>query len=275
MNRKITAIVITLALLTLGCLVLVSNLVGGKRLGLNSARLDANPKLSTAPPARSPAAGSASGRTEDEAAVELADAQARLGRIAAAVEAGDWPGAKNLFADFGLKVGRLPAPQLHNPDVSPVLQDFFDLYSVNLDRALADEDARRSRLALNQLLGIVGEQRARFGVRGVPPEVNRLRFLAREVELWREASDERMVRVRLNALNEAWQSAAPLIRARRDGAAAVKELEPVVARLLAPESEPHWRGLTAELNRGLDRVEGLFQRTPRQAGAADSRSDEE
>lgn len=270
MNRKLAAIVGTLAVLTLACLVLVSNLIGRR----NPVRTAASPLPSPSPtavpktPAQTPTpAASAYKPSPAEAQIyaELVKAQDQLGKISTAVSTNDWAGARALFAQFGFKAHRLPGPQLHHPDISPVLQDFFDLYSVNLEQALNDQNARQAQFAANQLFGIIGEQRARFAGRGVPVEVQRLHFLAREVRLWNEAGDQRMLQVRLNALNEAWKEASPLIRARRNGPAIIKQLEPVFSQLSGPHPEQGIAGLTAELDKGLDQADKLFQRQTRPA----------
>lgn len=272
MNRKLTAIVSTLALLTLACLILVSNLIGGKKPVVSSTPLQATPQptaTAKAQHSQTPAPQSAYklSPAENQIYAELVKAQEQLGKISAAVAANDWAGAQSLFAAFSFKAHRLPGPQLHHPDISPVLQDFFDLYSVNLDQALSAQNARQAQFAVNQLFGIIGEQRARFGGRGVPLEVHRLRFLAREVELWSEAGDERMVRVRLNALNEAWREASPLIRARRNGAALTKQIEPLLAQLSSPRQDSQsLSALTTELNKSLDQADKLFQRQLRPSG---------
>src|SRR5205085_2078162 len=105
--------------------------------------------------------------------------------ISAAITANDWANAQQALTRFQSKTQRLPAPQLHHPDISPILQDFFALYAVQLENALAQQNASQANFAINLLDGIVGEQRARLGTR-VPLEFQRLRFLVREVGLWGE-----------------------------------------------------------------------------------------
>src|SRR5262249_25516020 len=122
-------------------------------------------------------------QAEGQMHTDLVRAQALLDEMVGAVAANNWAQAQSLYAEFGRKTERLPAPQLHHPDISPVLQDFFGLYSVKLERAIAEQNAQDAGFALNQLYGIIGEQRARLGTRGVPLEFQRLRFLVREVKL--------------------------------------------------------------------------------------------
>ena len=211
MSRTSTAVVVILALLTLSGLAIVSNLMGVRQSGGDArpsagasapalgSRTASKPSLALSPlPLYKP------GQAEGEAQADLARAQSLLDSLAVAAAAQDWAQAEGLLAEFKQKTRRLPAPQLHHPDISPVLQDFFALYDVQLERAIAEQDAKRAAFALNQLYGIVGEQRARFGPRGLPLEFQRLRFLLREVTLWAEAGDEQMLGVRSAALRDAW-----------------------------------------------------------------------
>lgn len=273
MNRKLTAIVSILALLTLACLVLVSNLIGGKKTVGSSALPLATPRPAVSPKAQAaqspqPPAASKLNQAENQVQSQLANAQDQLGKISVAVSGNDWAGARSLFESFNYKRHRLPGPQLHHPDISPFLQDFFDLYSVNLEQSLNDQNSRQAQFAINQLFGIIGEQQARFGSRGLPLEVHRLRFLLREIELWNDSGNEQMVRVRLNALGDAWKEAGPLIRARRNSNSTIKELEAVMAKLSSSQSGQNISELTAELSKGLDQADKLFQRQPRAASGA-------
>jgi hypothetical protein len=114
---------------------------------------------------------------------DLSQAQTSLDQIKTSIAAGDWAGAQSRYSEFELKTRHMPAPQLNYPDISPLLQDFFDFYKVQLARSIAEQNALPATVAANQLYGIVSEQRARFGTRDVPLEFQRLHFLIREIEI--------------------------------------------------------------------------------------------
>src|SRR5437868_1118130 len=170
--------VIMLALLTLSGFILVSNLMGAKRPENPSspaAQVNKPPdKLHPISIAPLPPANYKPSQDEGQMHDDLKQAQELLGTISAAITANDWANAQQALTQFQSKTQRLPAPQLHHPDISPILQDFFALYAVQLENALAQQNASQANFAINLLDGIVGEQRARLGTR-VPLEFQRLR----------------------------------------------------------------------------------------------------
>lgn len=269
MTRKATAMVIMLALLTLSGFILVSNLMGARRPENNQSRSAAQAKspdkqhpLSIAP---LPPANYKPSQDEGQMHTDLMRAQELLGAISAAMAVNDWANAQQALTEFQGKTQRLPAPQLHHPDISPILQDFFALYAVQLENALAQQNAPQASFAINQLYGIVGEQRARLGTRGVPLEFQRLRFLVREVGLWGEAGDEKMLRLRAAALRDAWwRDVRPIIAARRTGVESAKKFDQLVQQLSAAGQIHEITALLPEFNKGLEQMDTLFQR-PRPA----------
>jgi len=280
-NRQSVGIVIILALLTLVGLILVSNLMGAKRSERDQSQVSTTqpkspnkPQLSISP---LPPIGYKPSQAEGQMHADLVRAQALIDEMAGAVAANNWPNAQSLYAEFQRKTEHLPAPQLHHPDISPVLQDFFDLYSVKLERALTEQNAQDVSLALNQLYGIVGEQRARLGARSVPLEFQRLRFLVREVKLWSELGDEKMLRLRTVALRDAWsQDVRPLVVARRSGAQ--KNFDQLVQRLASAEQVHELTALLPEFSKELEQIDNLFRRPSRPAtpgGGPTKTADEE
>jgi hypothetical protein len=164
MNKRATTILIVVLLLTLGGLVLVSNLISEKKsseTALSTALIAASPKATPSLRARPLSQGSS-------IATDLQYAEAQLDSLSEAIKNNDWAQAQALFAGFELKDRRLPAPQLRHPDISPLWQDFFDLYVVQLDRALSEKQPKAAQLAINQLTSIIGEANARFVKRATP-----------------------------------------------------------------------------------------------------------
>ena len=264
--------VIMLALLTLSGFILVSNLMGAKRPENNPSGTAAQAKSSDKQRPLSitlpPPANYKPSQDEGQMHADLVRAQDLLGTISTAMAANDWANAQQALTEFQSKTQRLPAPQLHHPDISPILQDFFVLYAVQLENALAQQNASQASFAINQLYGIVGDQRARFGTRGIPLEFQRLRFLVREVGLWGEAGDEKMLRLRAVALRDAWwRDVRPIIAAKRNGVEQAKHFDQLVQQLSAAGQIPEMTALLPEFNKGLDQmVKTLFQQRPPTSG---------
>jgi hypothetical protein len=212
-------------------------------------------------PSVSPSPGDKGRLSAKEMAAALSEEQLLLEKITGAVSAGDWTEAGALFDEFQSKARRLPAPQLHFPDLSPLLQDFYDYYDVRLERTLAEQDARGAALALNQLYGIIGEHRARLEKRSVALELQRLRFLARELELWSEADDEKMVEVRAAALRAAWQDARPVLIARRNVDQAIRNFDQLIKQLSAARQTRELSTLLPEFRKQVEQIEHTLQTT--------------
>ncbi|MCG3159784.1 MAG: hypothetical protein JMDDDDMK_00804 [Acidobacteria bacterium] len=268
MTRKSTAVFIALAALTLAGFFIVSNVITG-RMRADKAP---PPNPATAPTATPKPQVKASPQsstnkmntTEAQLLADLAQAQALLDQLNAEVVAGAWDKANGHFAEFEQKTRLLPAPQLNHPDISPVMQDFFALYKLQLSRALSQQDAQQSRFAANQLFGIVSEQRARFGTRGVPLEFQRLYFLIREVEIWNHAGDQQMAQIRANSLRDAWKDVRPVIIAKRNGLDQAKSFDLLIEKLSAFDQIQDMPALISNLGKGFEQMNMLFQRATRQ-----------
>jgi len=270
MTRKSTAIFIALAALTLAGFFVVSNVITGQKHAEKvqppnlTAQPTATPKpQATAPP---PSATSKAPVTEIQLRADLVQAQSLLDQLNADIAAGAWDKANGHFAEFEQKMRLLPAPQLNHPDISPVMQDFFALYKVQLGRALSQQDVQQARFAANQLFGIVSEQRARFGTRGVPLEFQRLHFLIREIEIWNYAGDQQMAYVRAISLRDAWKEVRPVIAAKRNGSEQVKNFDALIERLSTFDQAQDMSSLISDLNKGFEQMNTLFQRASRQPG---------
>ena len=256
MTKQATTILIGLVLLTLGGLVLVSNFISEPKLGGETTRLamgaSGSPPLLPTPTTR-PISNAG------QWAADLKRAQEQLKTLSDAIRNDDWGIAESLFITFELKDRRLPTPQLRHPDISPIMQDFFDLYVVQLERAINEKQAKPAQIAVNQMIGIVGEATARFVNRTAPVEVQRLHHLARELALWKEVGDERMLRTRIAALREAWNDVSSLVRARRQGEAVALHFEAVLGQVASADNAGKLGPVLPELNAVLDQMDALFQ----------------
>lgn len=271
MTRKLTAVFIALAALTLAGFFVVSSVITGhKRASKVHTPNSAAQPTATPTPQATASPLSAAGKVnaaEAQLRADLVQSQALLDQLNADIAAGAWEKANGHFTEFDLKTRLLTAPQLNHPDISPVMQDFFALYKVQLGRALGQQDAQQARFAANQLFGIVGEQRARFGTRGVPLEFQRLHFLIREIEIWNNAGDQQMLRVRAVSLRDAWKEVRPVIVARRNGPDQANNFDALIERLPAFDQTQDMSTLILNLGKGFEEMNTLFQRAARQSSA--------
>ncbi len=271
-NSKSVLIMIGLLVLTLGGFVFISNLIGARKAVNNPSPLSTTQSQSKSksqlPISSSlPSANGKAGGAEKRIQTNLAQAQELLVNLATAISINDWATAQQLLSGFESKTRQLPAPQLQNPDISPLLRDFFELYKVQLERAIVEQNAQQAEITINQLYGILGEQLARLSTSATSLELQRLRFLVRELELWGRVGDEKMLQVRAGALREAWwQDARPLMLARHRGVRPVKNFDQLIQQLTAASSPPEFVALVPEFSKELDQIDNLFPHpSPRSA----------
>lgn len=259
MTHKSSIIAVVLVGLTLGSFALVSSYISKrpKRAALPSPAPAQHPVAATA----TPAATNRPAVSDKQLYQDLSQAQTLLDQLRKAVLAGAWDEAQNDFGEFVQKTRQLLAPQLNQPEISPVLQDFYTLYRVELGQALHEQHSINARFALNQLQAIVSEQRARLGPRGLPLEFNRLTFLAREVELWAQLDNEELLQERVKALRETWVEVRPLIAARRNGRETVSHFDQLVEQFTA-STTPDLTALSTACLKELEQMEALFHHAP-------------
>ncbi len=274
MTRKSTAVFFALAALTLAGFFIVSNVITGHKLIDNTQTSNSATKPTPTPrpvgPLTSPLPPSVAKLpvTEIQLRENLLQSQVLLDQLKTDLATGAWDKANGHFAEFEKKMGTLPAPQLNHPDISPVMQDFFALYKVQLGRALSQQDAQQARFATNQLFGIISEQRVRFGTRGVPLEFQRLHFLIREVEIWNQAGDQEMAYLRTISLRDAWKEVRPIIAARRNGLEQARTFDALIDKLSTFDPNQDFAALISDLGKGFEQMSALFQRASRPPGAS-------
>ncbi len=264
MTKKATVVVVGILLLIFGGFVIVANLASTQKLPPLKP-LHAQPTATSKPQTTTsphPLANKTS-QAEGQWRSDLGQAQSLLDQLTADVSGYDWPTAQTHFTEFAAKTQHLPAPQLNHPDISPVMQDFFALYKIQLARALNEQNQQQARFSLNQLFAIIGEQRARFSSRSVPLEFQRLRFLLREVEIWSAAGDTEVLNMRKNALGEAWKDIRPVIAARRSGTEQANHFDQLIEKLSAVSQPAELSALLPEFSQEIEKMNNLFQRQPR------------
>src|SRR5262245_8389461 len=270
MMKRPTITIILLAVLTLAGFVIVSSIVVGRRLQqapVNKPGVQSTPTTSPQVTVSPQVTAIKTNLTDAQLRSDLGRAQTLLNQLGEAVTAGNWQGAQEFFAQFEQCTRQYPTPQLNHPDISPVLQDFFALYKVQLVRALAEQNYQQTRFVTNQLYGIVSEQRARLSTRGVPIELQRLGFLIREIDIWKQANDAEMLRVRAVSLQETWKEIRPMIIARRNGIEQAKVFDGLVEKLLVSDISQDFAVLVSEFNKEFEMINGLFQRPTHPQGA--------
>jgi hypothetical protein len=266
MTRKSTAVFISLAALTIAGFFIVSNFIPFQKKAEQAQTQTPGAKPSATPRPLPTASPPGKAPSEAQLRADLLQTQNLLDQLNADISTGAWDKANLHFAEIEQKTPLAPAPQLNHPDISPVMQDFFALYKVQLGRALALRDAQQARFAANQLYGIISEQRVRFGTRGVPLEFQRLHFLIREVEIWYQAGDREMTYVRTISLRDAWKEVRPIIAVRRNGLEQAKKFDALIEKLSAFDPAQDTSTLISDLAKGFEQMNTLFQRAPRQTG---------
>jgi hypothetical protein len=261
--KRPTITIILLATCTLAGFVVVSSLVGGRRsqqVPVNNAEAQITPTAVPQVTVSPPSTVAKTNPSDAQLRADLSRAQTLLNQLNEAITMGDWHAAQEFFTQFEQCTRQYPTPQLNHPDISPVMQDFFSLYKVQFVRALSAQDSQQSRFAANQLFGIVSEQRARLGTRGVPIELQRLGFLIREIDIWKQANDAEMLQVRLTSLKDTWKEIRPMIIARRNGIEQAKVFDGMLEKLVALDISQDFVAIVSDLNKEFERLNNLFQR---------------
>jgi hypothetical protein len=204
----------------------------------------------------SPAAVSGTPADAGAAALDLRRALEKLDLLLQAVDEEDWARARVHFQEFEQVIPVLPSPGLKYPDVSFALLDFFNLYRVQLERALSTEDAAGAIFACNQLGDILWDLRVQLG-RAPLPELGRLRYLGRDLRYWSEVGDEQMIRVRVRGLERAWDALRPVISGGRKREL-VERFEELLEQLRTAHAVDQYREITPEVEDAIRQVEAYF-----------------
>lgn len=256
MSKQLTAILIFLILLTLGGLVLVSNFIGlNKNIPEGNSPtpgFSVTPKLVSSPYVRKSSA-------RNQVNADLSSALTQLAEINDAVKSSDWAKARGVYDSFALKNKRLPLPELNEPHISPLWQDYFDLYNVQFERALQDKQSKALFIASNQMRGIISESKARLAGSALPMEVERMHYLISELALWKEIGDEKMVLARKIALTEAWTDVASLLRTKRDSESVSLEFSSQLTKIIAADTLQKLSEALPALNKEMERVDSIFE----------------
>jgi hypothetical protein len=128
--------------------------------------------------------------------------------------------------------------------------------------ALETAAARKDRLATmrqaNQVTLIAANMTDPFHP-VVPPDVVRLDYLGRELEIWAEARDAARLQSTAAELTRTWHSVRPAIEARGPTPLS-KDFGDLVARVRSARSFDDYARLAPRLLEAVDRLEGVFRK---------------
>ena len=251
--------------ISLGC-VLCLFLVGGLALYAcrNTAKRQPDPPPTVAAPdikPHPPLHGD-----KDQQIQVLKSAESAANSILSDIEDNDFESARQHLDTLQIAAGNLPGPQLSHPDISPMLGDFFQLYTVQLERSLNTEDKASARFEATVLLGVSRDFLGRLQV-GANPELARFVFLTREFAVWTDARDLQMLQVRAAAIRDAWADLRRTIIQKRDAKAtaefkrneeATANFDKISEDLDQASSIDEFVELAPRLREATDRIEELF-----------------
>ncbi len=186
----------------------------------------------------------------------LPDFRRALERLEALLDAaneGDWIRARSCFQEFEHFMRALPSPGLKHPDVSVALIDFFNLYRVQLERALAKEDVTGTVFACNQLGDILWDLRGQLGQAPLP-ELGRLWYLGRDLQYWSEMGDEKMIRLRLLGLVKVWNDVRPIV-STSTGRELIAQFDELLDQLHAARAIEEYQEIAPELEEIVRQLE--------------------
>lgn len=179
-----------------------------------------------------------------------------LDSIIEAVNDEDWQAAEESFDEFQQSAEKLPTPELKNPDVSFALIDFFNLYRVQLERAIDGEEPSRAIFACNQLGSIIWDLRVQMN-RTTLPELGRLHYLSRDLQYWADIGDETMLKVRAHDLEKTWNDLRPVVIDRK-GRDVAEQFDSLVNQLRGARSVDDYREVAPEIGNTFRQVELIF-----------------
>ena len=170
-----------------------------------------------------------------------------------AAKARDW---RKTAVDFA----RLKSAALHLRLDLPSAPDLSRLQAVvsALETAAARKDRRATMRQANQVTLIAANMTDPFRP-VVPPDVVRLDYLGRELEIWAEARDAAKLQSTAAELTRTWESVRPAIEAR-GRAPLAKEFGDLVAQVRSAKAFDAYARLAPRLLEAVDQLEGVFRK---------------
>ena len=187
----------------------------------------------------------------------LKNAHAAANSILNSLEGDDYDGALQQLEPLQSAAKNLPSPQLNHPDINPDLGDLFQLYVVQLERSLNNEDKASARFEATWLYGISGDFLSRLQV-GEPPDLERFILLTREFSIWADSRDEEMLEIRATAIRNAWNDLRRSIIQKRN-AQATAEFDGISQQLEQAGSIDDYINLVQPMHDATDHIEELFR----------------
>ena len=127
-----------------------------------------------------------------------------------------------------------------------------------LEAAVTTKDKQATMRQANRVTLIAANMTVPFHP-AVPPDVARLDYLGRELEIWAEAKDAAKLHATAADLTSTWESVRPAVESR--GATALsKEFADLVTRIRSARSPNEFRRLASRVLAAVDRLESVFRK---------------
>ncbi len=249
--------------ITIGLLILLFIAAGGGILACRkiSSSNAVNPSSNPAAESISKKTSDADFADDDEHVIKNFDrALDELDEITSSCDREDWQVAGEHYEIFRQVTRKQPQPKLSHPDVSLALLDAFDLYNVQLEQAIADEDWTEATFASNQLTNILSDLITQLQTNNAMEarrELRRLIFLNREMQLWAKRGNEKMLKMRAKRLRSAWNDLRPVIFDHH-GAEAAEQFDAVANRLEKIESIDDYQNISSDLSNAVSALTTVF-----------------
>ena|GEM_PF-1058017 len=176
-----------------------------------------------------------------------------------------WDGAREKIFLLKEAADNLPTPQLNHPNISLMLLDQFNLYTVQLERYIEEYKKQEAIFAATQLIGITRDLSSRFQPNR-PLELGRLSYLAREIRVWADMYDMRMLQIRAVTIHRTWNDLRLMVVSLK-GEALAKEMDAVVVSLDKAQTVEEFYEIEPTLLQTVKKLERVFsaQQSPNQA----------
>ena len=187
----------------------------------------------------------------DDVPVSLRDVGEHGELVYDAAKVRDWSKTTADLAKLKAAAQRLRMDLRESPDeLAEVLAE--------LEAAVTTKDKQATMRQANRVTLTAANMTVPFHP-AVPPEVIRLDYLGRELEIWAEAKDASKLHTTAADLTRTWESVRPAVESR--GATALsKEFTDLVTRVRSARSPNEFRRLASRVLEAVDRLESVFRK---------------
>lgn len=187
-----------------------------------------------------------------------------LDSISISCDQNDWVTARTHYQNFQKATFTKPQPKLSHPDISMALLDAYDLYNLQLSRAITNEDWSEASFSANQLTNIINDLIMQMQMNNgleAQRELRRMIFLNRDMYLFANRGNEDMFRLRINRLRHAWNDLRPVVFDHH-GANVAQNLDNMMLELEKIESMEDYGKISKDLSIALTNVANIITEPP-------------